>query len=216
MRRIKKNLNSRFLPNWMLLIFVIVVVILAVSGWKITYAPGLENNWSAIDAIGGWASAIVSGVAIWFAACVPKRIAQEQNKISLFEKRFLSYSVFLKYTAFAETLRSVNTPGQLRQTLLYNFMEYTDTIEPKELILMIKNDEKQLMSGLFLFSDFCNGNTIHDILQAMLEVAKLLQCEQQAFSKEDKAIIVSFCDKCKSFADNYMGKMRGQMTIRDV
>lgn len=131
----------------MLLIFVIVLLILVAFGWKITYDPQLEDDWVAIDAVGGLASAVISGVAIWFAVFVPKRIAQEQNKIALFEKRFSSYSVFLKYTSFAEAIRQIDTINQLRQAFSLNFMEYGDMSNPTELILMIKSDEKQLMSA---------------------------------------------------------------------
>ena len=97
---VKKYLNTKILPNWMLLIIVIVLLLLTAFGQKITYSPQLENDWSAIDAVGGGASAVISGVAIWFAVFVPKCIAQKQNKIALFEKRFSSYSGFLKYTSF--------------------------------------------------------------------------------------------------------------------
>lgn len=213
MNKNKKFLNSRILPNWVLIIFMIAVVILATFGWKITYDPQLENSWSAISAVGGWVSAVISGVAIWFAVSIPKRIAQEQNKIALFEKRFSSYIVFLKYTSFADMLQQINTIKQLRQAFTLNFIEYNDTTDSKELILMIKNDEKWLMSGLFLFPDFCDGKTIHDILQSMLEIAVLMQCKDIDFSEEDKKKLTLFYNNCMSFKKNYMEGMRRQLTI---
>lgn len=214
--RIKKFLNSKSLPNWILLIFVIALIILAAFGWRITYDPQLENSWGAIDAVGGWISAVISGVAIWFAVSAPKQIAQEQNSIALFEMRYLSYSVFLKYTSFAEVIQSVDAPDQLRRAFSFNFMEFGSTVDSKELISIIKNDEKQLMSGLFLFSNFCDGKTIHDILHGVLEVANLLQYEGSEFSEDDKSKVMSFCNICNSFSENYMGEMRRQLTIRDV
>lgn len=213
MNWIKRFLNSKILPNWVVLVFLLIVVIMAMFGWKITYSPYLENSWNAIDAVGGWASAFISGVAIWFAASVPKHIAQEQNKIALFEKRFTSYSVFLKYTSFAEILRKVENINELRQVFLLNFMEHGDLTDIKELILIIKNDEQQLMLGLFLFSDFCNGKIIHDILQGVLEVAKLARCNKKNFSEGDKEKIMLFCNKCKIFEEDYMEKMRRQLTL---
>lgn len=213
MDQIKRFLSSKIIPNWLIFTFVIVVIIFAMLGWKITYNPYLENSWNAIDAVGGWVSAVISGVAIWFAVSVPKHIAQEQNRIALFEKKFTSYSVFLKYIFFAEMLREIENLNELRQAFSLNFMEYGDVSDLKELMLIIKNDEQQLMSGLFLFSDFCNGETIHDILQGVIEVARLTRCKEINLSKDDKNMIILFCDKCKAFEGKYMENMRRQLMI---
>lgn len=51
-------------------------------------------------------SAIISGAALLFAILVPVRIANRQNKIALFEKRFVAYSEFLKLKTFASILNS--------------------------------------------------------------------------------------------------------------
>ena len=73
---------------------------MALFGWRITYAPELENSWDAISAISTVISAIVSiiGVsasfaAIWYAIQVPKEIADRQDKIALFEKRLTCYEM---------------------------------------------------------------------------------------------------------------------------
>lgn len=216
MNKMKKIINSKIIPNWVLLLFVIILFILSTFGWKITYNPQLDNNWNAIDAVGGWISAVISGVAIWFAVSIPKRIAQEQNKIALFEKRFASYSAFLKYTSFAETISQIDTLTQLRQAFLLNFMEYGDMTDSKELLLIIKNDEKQLMSGLFLFSNFCSGEKIHKILQGILEVASLMQNEEINLSEKDKGKINLFYNECKSFTTDYMDEMRKQLMIKNA
>ena len=73
---------------------------MALFGWRITYAPELENSWDAISATSTVISAIVSiiGVsasfaAIWYAIQVPKEIADRQDKIALFEKRLTCYEM---------------------------------------------------------------------------------------------------------------------------
>lgn len=50
-------------------------------------------------------SIVISGVALIFAIFVPIRIADKQNKIALFEKRFEAYSNLLKLKAFSELLK---------------------------------------------------------------------------------------------------------------
>lgn len=214
MKNIKKFLNGKILPNWILIVFAVIIIIFAMLGWKITYDPYLKNCWNAIDAVGGWVSAIISGVAIWFAAFVPMRIAQEQNKIALFEKRFVSYSVFLKYISFAKMIEQIETPDQLCQAFSFNFIGKGDVNDLKELSLMINNDEQQLMSGLFLFSDFCDGKTISDLIQGILEIANLIEYNKSKLSQEDKNLIMLFCHKCKSFENEYMRKMRRQLAVK--
>ena len=46
-----------------ILIVAIVAIVMALFGWRITYAPELENSWDAISAVAAWISAF-AGVAI--------------------------------------------------------------------------------------------------------------------------------------------------------
>lgn len=75
-------------------IVTVVAIVMALLGWRITYAPGLENSWDAISAVAAWIGALMaipsvtaSFLAVRFAILVPKEIAKEQNKIALLEKR---------------------------------------------------------------------------------------------------------------------------------
>lgn len=61
-------------------------------GFRITYAPELENNWDAISACAAWAGVVASFIAIWFAIQIPQKIADRQDKIALFEKRFACFA----------------------------------------------------------------------------------------------------------------------------
>lgn len=75
-------------PITIIVFIVIIVVIFALAGFRITYDPSLDNNWDAVSACASWLSVIVSALAIWYAIQVPKKIAIEQNRITLFEKRY--------------------------------------------------------------------------------------------------------------------------------
>ncbi len=96
-----KFIKSRWFPLAVgFSIFILVGFVMALFGWRITYAPELENSWDAISAISTVISAIVSiiGVsasfaAIWYAIQVPKEIADRQDKIALFEKRLTCYEM---------------------------------------------------------------------------------------------------------------------------
>ena len=104
----KKKLKPIY---WLIIAEVIVVVVGLLLGFKITYAPHLENDWDAISACAGWASVIVAGLAIYYAIQVPKKIAEDQNKIALFEKRYAVYEVLNNCVAYAHMLERFNESG---------------------------------------------------------------------------------------------------------
>ena len=45
---------------WIVIIVIVAVIVLALLGFKITYAPTLDNNWDAISAVAGWVGAIAT------------------------------------------------------------------------------------------------------------------------------------------------------------
>ena len=107
----KNEKRFRFKPlPCFILIEVILVLILFLCGFRITYSPSLENSWNAISAVASWASVFVSGLAIYYAIQVPKRIAEDQNKITLFEKRYEVYKTLTDCFAFAFMLENTDVP----------------------------------------------------------------------------------------------------------
>lgn len=104
--RMKKHSPS----FWIIITLVFVAISLFAMGFRITYAPTLENSWTAIDAVGGWASALGAIAAVVVALIVANRqneiarsqneiamqqaeISEQQNRIALFEKRFEFYNM---------------------------------------------------------------------------------------------------------------------------
>lgn len=101
-------IKSRWFPLIVGIILALLVgSVMALFGWRITYAPELENSWEAISAVASWVGILVSiagvatsvlGVLVSFVAlrhaiCVPKEIAERQDKIALFEKRLACYEM---------------------------------------------------------------------------------------------------------------------------
>lgn len=101
---IKNFIKGRWFPLFVgIICLALAVFVMAAFGFRITYAPELENSWDAISAIAAWASILVSAigviasfVAIWYAIQVPKKIADRQDKIALFEKRYECFQTFEK------------------------------------------------------------------------------------------------------------------------
>ena len=86
-------------------------------GFRITYAPALENSWDAISAVATWVSVVLSGVAIYFAVLIPKKIANQQNRIALFERRLDFYNVLIIGITFADLIR--NSSQNQKEIWLY-------------------------------------------------------------------------------------------------
>ena len=100
-----KFIKGRWFPLLAALaILGIISVIFICLGFKITYAPDLENNWDAVSAVAACVGVFSSFVAVWFAIRVPKKIAEAQNQIALFEKRHDAYSSILNLEVFANSL----------------------------------------------------------------------------------------------------------------
>ena len=98
----KKFIKGRWFPLTVAGVCVLaLVLILFCLGFRITYAPKLENSWDAVSAVASWVQVIISIlgviaslVAIWFAIQVPKKIADRQDKIALFERRYECFQFF--------------------------------------------------------------------------------------------------------------------------
>ena len=97
----KKLLNKKILIPVLLLVLVFFIVMLYRIGFRITYAPELENSWEAVSAVATCVGVLASFMAIWFAVQVPKKIAEQQNKIALFEKRHKLYKQFAELYDFS-------------------------------------------------------------------------------------------------------------------
>ena len=83
--RLKKFIKGRWFPLIVAIgITAVVAFMMALFGWRITYAPRLENSWDAVSAVAAWAGVFSSFIAIWFAIKVTKKIAEHQDKIALF------------------------------------------------------------------------------------------------------------------------------------
>lgn len=99
----KNFIKGRWFPLIVAIVVVAVVAfIMALFGWRITYAPELETSWDAISAFAAWAGAIGTVGAIFAAIDV----AHRQNKIVLFEKRYSVYKILKDCRSFAHQIKT--------------------------------------------------------------------------------------------------------------
>lgn len=103
----KKFIKSKLFPVAVLAVVEIsLLVLLYCNGFRITYAPDLENSWDAVSAIAAWGGVFASFVAILVAIQIPKKIADRQDKIALFEKRFEIYTSLSSCTSSVRIIES--------------------------------------------------------------------------------------------------------------
>ena len=101
----KNFIKGRWFPLAVAVSAVLVIALfLFFCGFRITYAPELESSWDAISSVAAWAGVFASVFAIIFAICVPKRIADRQDRIALFEKRYDAYSSLLTLQMFSDAM----------------------------------------------------------------------------------------------------------------
>lgn len=138
---IKKFIKGRWFPLIIgIALAILAGLIMAFFGWRITYAPELENSWDAVAAVAAWVSIVVafagviaSFVAVWFAIRVPEKIAYQQNKISLFEKRYKVYEMLECCMTLAESLNKLeNTTIQDIRALVIVSLRYSPVVENKD------------------------------------------------------------------------------------
>ena len=193
----EKFIKGRWFPLLVaILIVAVAAFVLALFGWRITYVP-VENNWNALSAVASWAGVLVSVigvvasfVAIWYAIQVPKRIADRQDKIALFEKRYVCFQLFEKcYSLYAQikdkecTLeelrgRSKYILGKLnwadisREVAMGQIEQYEYTIHQMDFLFpgIDENDTCQLYMSLqtFLVS-IIEGNNVNESKRNYIE-----------------------------------------------
>lgn len=107
---------------------------MAFFGWRITYAPELENSWSAVSAVAAWVSivvAIASAVASFSAVWYTIRIADKQNKIDLFKKRYQVYQTVNDCNTFCYSLANIEREINLQDAyiMFLSVFDGTNTME---------------------------------------------------------------------------------------
>lgn len=168
----KRFIKGRWFPLAVAGVCVLAfVLILFCLGFRITYAPKLENSWEAVSAVASWVQVIISilgviasFVAIWFAIQVPKKIADRQDKIVLFEKRWEVYNIFLCCQTFSQSISNEDEKNsewdikRVRMLFIVAFSSYPVIEDTSEKALFVEctkysiRAKKTFDTASFLFS----------------------------------------------------------------
>ena len=178
----KKIWKSKWFPTIVaiaiLVLAVLIWVIMELFGWRFSYAPELENKWEAVSAVASWVQVIISilgviasFVAIWFAIQVPKKIADRQDRIALFEKRWEVYNIFLCCQTFSQSISKEDEKNsewdikRVRMLFIVAFSSYPVIEDTSEKALFVEctnhfiRAKKSFDTASFLFSCDVNDYT---------------------------------------------------------
>lgn len=172
----KKFIKGKWFPLALAaVIAAILALILFLFGFRITYSPELDNNWDAVSACASWAGVITSFVAIWFAIKVPKKIADRQDKIALFEKRYKVYDILSNCISFSYSI-----------SYSINKMEHTNKILNREDIQML----------------FIVSFSTHNVFSDKSNTELLKECNEYAVNARIVLDTASFLFDCNT--DDYI------------
>ena len=114
---------------------------------------GYPNWLDYVQVIATIISVIISALAVIMAVRIPKKIAEKQDKIALFNKRFDSFSSLQKCLAFAELIKTINKVDDYQVAALYFFgNEKGLPFEVKKVKVNVIQESIMLQQLSFLFN----------------------------------------------------------------
>lgn len=176
-----------------------------------------QPGWVEYLAIGiSFVSMAISGMAIWFAI----RVADKQNKVSLFEKRLDCYILVQKLIACAEQIKECKKNHEVQMSLRL-YLDTTRNIEYDkslaEFICTLKHLEPIILTGEFLFEKY---NT--PLLQEIINVSIDLVCAVAISNSNEKNEWLSneaidlkrkYCALCAEYDENYVEFMENDLIL---
>lgn len=217
----KKFVKGRWFPLIAAAIAaVIVALVMALFGWKITYAPDLENSWDAISAVAAWAGIIMSFVAIMTAIWTPIRIANRQDKISLFEKRMRCYSTIQNICAFARQISDLTSKKEIQAAVKIYFGEanlFSENQNATWYTITLKHQEPILVEGVFLFPEY-NEEMLQDLLMDIIALSGLVAVKTREEAEDPISDIAQtykakICNMCSNLETTLIPLMERELQL---
>lgn len=227
----KKLIRGKWFPliveMAILVLMAGVVLTMMLFGWCFTYAPELENSWDAISAVATWAGVFVSGIgviasfmAIWFAIQVPKKIAEQQNKIALFEKRHECYTAIQNLLALKNQIEELQTIKEIQAAfkLYFGDSEKFCIDEPVSILAIKLNRQKPIIiAGSFLFSHY-DDELLQKIINTGIDLAIAVSTKpnvevQVPLPEKALKLKQQYCALCSNFEQNYLDEIESELNL---
>ena len=219
----KKFIKGRWFPLVAAMgVVAVVVFVMVLLGWRITYAPELENSWDAISAVAALVGVFASFAAIMVAIWIPKRIADRQDKIALFEKRLQCQMAILSMIKWSNYLYS---DCRTYQDIIFGmgvFLNFPKWSEIPQYVEKSMHDfmvifQTDIMSGRYLFDDFEEDliEKAYDLMNALVISILVLRDNQMGdkISKETEKSISDLNKICNEINNNTIPKIDKALKI---
>lgn len=143
---------------------------------------GQPNWFDYLQVISSILSIIISAWAVIMAVKIPKKIAEKQDKISLFDKRFAAYDVFLRYEAFATGIVGIYDIKIYREGFMNMFfLDESSEFEGNKAIYKIVQISTPLQHMPFLFENITDsemGVLFSSMMNFVVAISKNIDVEE--------------------------------------
>lgn len=206
----KDFIKGRWFPFLLLLVGLVFVLLVGfLLGFRITYAPALENSWEAISGVAAWVgivvsilSAIASFMAVWYAI----RVADKQNQIALFEKRYECFQLFEQCVTLVRCATNLKNDLSVEEQCCYMLgIQKIESLNKFELERKIAKYEYAMHEMEFLFSGITekDAKELFDSLSLYIQAIINKQNTEECKQRYVKAMI-----EFGKYADEIWGTMK--------
>ena len=166
------------------------------------------------------AGVVLSFVAIIVAVQVPKKIAKQQDKISLFEKRYECYTVIQKILAIGEQIKSYTTKMAVVSAFKLWFGDKNDFAKNESFtkyVIILKLEEVKLVSGQFLFPEY-DAEMLSEIINEAITLIEACSVhstteKEGPYSKKAGISKDKFCALCDQFKEKYVKQIETELQL---
>lgn len=166
------------------------------------------------------AGVVLSGIAIIVAVQVPKKIAKQQDKISLFEKRYECYTVIQKILVIGEQIKPCTTKMAVVSAFRLWFGDKNDFTKNEnytKYVIILKSEEVKLGSGQFLFPEY-DAEMLSEIINEAITLIEACSVhstteKEGPYSREAGISKDRFCALCDQFKEKYVKQIESELQL---
>lgn len=154
---------------------------------------------------------IISALALFYAIKIPKRIAEDQNRIALFDKRYEVFQLFERCVSFNKVLQNSETIDDMRKDcmLLFDELRYEE-LDFKIVMKKVYIFEHTLHQMEFLFPGISEKD-VHELYSSLWKVlVAIIDDENVTECKKDYINIMS------EFAHKYHKTIWNELTLTNM
>ena len=151
---------------------------------------------------------LISAFALFYAVRVPKKIAEEQNKIELFDKRYEVFQLFERCVSFNKALQKSETVEDMRKDcmLLFDELKYEE-LDFKIVMKKVYTFEHSLHQMEFLFPNISEKD-VHELYTSLWKVLMAIIGDENV--NECKK---GYINTMSEFAHKYHKRIWNELTL---